>query len=70
MVSEQARMVEDALWAAARALEEQCALSNRLADRFDTRGDAAAAARHRRQADLAARRAETLRATLLPADAG
>jgi len=68
MVSEQARMVEDALWAAARALEEQCALSNRLAERFDTRGDAATAARHRRQADVSARRAETLRSTLFMAD--
>jgi two-component system chemotaxis response regulator CheB len=68
MVSEQARMVEDALWAAARALEEQCALANRIAERFEGRGDAAAGARHRRQAVVAARRATTLRSTLLTDD--
>jgi two-component system chemotaxis response regulator CheB len=65
MVSEQARMVEDALWAAARALQEQSALSMRLAERFEERGDTAGAARHRRQADVAERRASTLRATSL-----
>ena len=68
MVSEQERMVEDALWAATRSLEEQRALAERLAGRFEKRGDAAAAARYRRQADVAARRAVTLREVLQPHD--
>ena len=62
-------MVEDALWAATRSLEEQRALAERLAGRFEKRGDAAAAAaRYRHQADVAARRAVTLREVLQPHD--
>jgi two-component system chemotaxis response regulator CheB len=68
MVSEQDRMVDDALWAAIRSLEEQRALAQRLAGRFEKRGDAAAAARYGRKADVAARRAETLRQVLEPDD--
>ena len=68
MVSEQDRMVEDALWAAVRALEERSAMSRRLAERFELRGDGAGAARCLRQAAVAKRRADTLRATVLADD--
>jgi two-component system chemotaxis response regulator CheB len=68
MATEQDRMVEEALWAAVRALEERSELSRRVAERFEARGDDATAARHRRQTMTAARRTATLRGTVLSED--
>jgi two-component system, chemotaxis family, protein-glutamate methylesterase/glutaminase len=65
MEAEQSKMVEDALFAALRALEEQAALARRLAGRFTARGDRASANRYWRRAEQRAAQAEVLRATVL-----
>jgi two-component system chemotaxis response regulator CheB len=69
LASEQDGMIEDALWAGVRALEERGEFSRRLAARFDARGDTATSARYVRQALAAERRAKTLRETVLGDDA-
>ena len=65
MAAEQARMVEDAVYAALRALEEQASLSRRLAARFRRRGEESLAARHERRAADGIEQARVLRDTLL-----
>jgi len=58
-------MVEDAIYAALRALEEQASLSRRLAARFRSRGEESLAARHERRADDCIEQARVLRDSLL-----
>ena len=65
MAAEQARLVEDALYAALRALEEQASLARRLAERFRRRGEEALARRHDRRADDSLEQAQVLRESLL-----
>lgn len=65
MAAEQARMVEDAIYAALRALEEQASLSRRLAARFRRRGEDSLAARYERRADDCIEQARVLRDSLL-----
>ncbi|HZU20353.1 MAG TPA: chemotaxis protein CheB [Gaiellaceae bacterium] len=56
--------LEKALWSAYRALEEKAAMSRRVARRLAERGRSLSAQRLQRQADGAARQAETLKAVL------
>ena len=53
--------VEDALWAAARALEEKAALGRRLCERARQSDDVEAARRHERISVAASRRAKIVR---------
>jgi two-component system chemotaxis response regulator CheB len=62
--------VEDALWAAVRALEEKAALERRLSQRAQQREDAEAAARHARVSQAADRRAAIVRDVLTAPQAG
>jgi len=65
MAAEQARLVEDAVYAALRALEEQASLARRLAERFRRRGEEGLARRHERRADDSLEQAQVLRVSLL-----
>jgi two-component system chemotaxis response regulator CheB len=65
LLSEQAHSLEDALWTALRALEENAALSRRLAERSAHRGLERSAAHFHEQADQAAQHALTIRQVLL-----
>lgn len=60
----QDNMLEEALWAAVRALEERAEMSEVLAKRLRTRGLAHAAQRLERQAAVARERARTVRQTV------
>jgi two-component system chemotaxis response regulator CheB len=66
LVEEQRDAVERALWTAVRLLQEQAALSVRLADRLD-RGDGRSAGRFRSRAAFAERQAEIIRREVLTA---
>ncbi|HVL06460.1 MAG TPA: hypothetical protein VM388_10760 [Acidimicrobiales bacterium] len=57
--------VEDALWAAVRALEEKAALAKRLSQRAQQRQDAEGASRHARVSRAAERRAGIVRDVLV-----
>lgn len=65
LLDAKAAAVEDALWAAVRALEEKAALAKRLAQRAQQREDLEAAARHARVAHAAERRAGIVRDVLV-----
>jgi two-component system chemotaxis response regulator CheB len=56
--------LEDALWVALRALEEQAALAHRLARQAQDRGQVRVAARFSERRDAAHRRAELIRQVL------
>ena len=60
-----AAAVEDALWAAVRALEEKAALERRLSQRAQQREDAEGAALHARVSHAAQRRAGIVRDVLV-----
>ncbi|HUR23763.1 MAG TPA: hypothetical protein VMZ73_07830 [Acidimicrobiales bacterium] len=60
-----AAAVEDALWAAVRALEEKAALANRLSERAQQREASEEASRHTRVARAAERRAGIVRDVLV-----
>ena len=62
--------MEDALWAAVRALEEKSALAWRLSQRAHQRDDAEAASRHARLSHAAERRAAIVRDVLVAHQAG
>lgn len=64
LVEAKAAAVEDALWAAVRALEEKAALNRRLSERASRRRDGGDAAVHRREASAAERRATVVRQLL------
>ena len=71
LLSEQTDSVEAAMWAALRALEENVALTSRLARRMQDRGHTITAARFENQAREADERAEIIRRVLVtrsPAD--
>lgn len=70
LVEEKAASVEDALWAAVRALEEKAALAWRLSDRDRRRDDGEGASRHRREAHAAERRATVVREVLGAVEGG
>jgi len=61
---EQDAVIEDALWTALRALEEQASLAERVASRAIDRGDLAFADRFRERRDDAVQRAARIRRTL------
>lgn len=61
---EQARLLESALWAAVRTLEDRQILLNRLAARAIERGESASHASFERQARDATRRADLIRAVV------
>jgi two-component system chemotaxis response regulator CheB len=65
----QADGVEAALWAAVRALEDRCALLERMAEQADSRGAARSARSFRRRARDAVNHADAVRATLTDATA-
>src|SRR5262249_17777981 len=65
LLAEQADGLEAALWAALRALEEQAALSNRLAERASHRGHAGSATSFVNQSNDARQHAELIRRVLL-----
>jgi len=65
LVAEQADGLEAALWAALRALEEQAALTKRLAERSTGRGHTGSARSFQNQAEDAHRHAELIRRVLL-----
>lgn len=60
--------VEDALWASVRALQEKAALTRRLAQRAERRGDLVSAEELRREAGAADHRADIVRDILEAAD--
>ena len=73
LLAEQSDGLDDALWTALRALEEQAALARRLADRSAGRGHERSAESFRRQERAATGHAEVIRRVLLaarPADPG
>lgn len=65
LLAEQANALEDALWTALRALEENAALARRLCARAQERGHSLAASRFEVQAAEASQRAEIVRQALL-----
>ena len=65
LLAKQSDGLEAALWVALRALEEQAALSDRMAQRASGRGQAAAATHFRNQAADATQHAEAVRQVLL-----
>ncbi|HUR23133.1 MAG TPA: hypothetical protein VMZ73_04605 [Acidimicrobiales bacterium] len=65
LLDAKAAAVEDALWAAVRALEEKAALGNRLSQRAQHRDDLEGASRHARLARAAERRAGIVRDVLV-----
>jgi two-component system chemotaxis response regulator CheB len=65
LLDAKAAAVEDALWAAVRALEEKAALAKRLSERARHRQDAEGATRHARLARAAERRAGIVRDVLV-----
>jgi len=70
LLAAKALAVEDALWAAVRALEEKSALARRLSQRAQQREDVEAAARHARVSRAAERRAGIVRDVLVAHQAG
>jgi two-component system chemotaxis response regulator CheB len=64
LVAGQDDIVESALWAALRALEERAAMARRMAARFRARGSKTSAARFERQADAAIQQALIIRGSL------
>ncbi len=64
LLDAQSAAMEDAIWAALRALEEKVDLSNRLAERSRRQGQEYSAARFQEQADEGHKRAELLRKML------
>ena len=70
LLDAKASAVEDALWAAGRALEEKSALSWRLSPRAQQRDDSEAATRHARVSRAAERRAGVVRDVLVAHQAG
>jgi two-component system chemotaxis response regulator CheB len=70
LLAEQSEELEAALWAALRALEEQAALTRRLADRGRERGRTALVARFEERAEQAQSRATLIRQALLNEAAG
>jgi two-component system chemotaxis response regulator CheB len=64
LLAGQNEIVEGALWAALRALEERAAMSRRMADRLRRRGTRSSAARFERQADAAVQQALVIRDAL------
>jgi two-component system chemotaxis response regulator CheB len=65
LMADQADGLESALWTALRALEEQGALAQRMADRARSRGHAGVASEYERQVRDATEHAETVRRVLL-----
>ncbi len=65
LLASQSDALEDALWAALRALEESAALAERLSERAGGRGHGLAADRFAQQASDARARAATIRQALL-----
>ena len=65
LLDAKAAAVEDALWAAVRALDEKAALERRLSERAQQREDAEAAALHARVSRAAQRRAGIVRDVLV-----
>ena len=65
LLADQDETLDDALWGALRALEEQAALARRLAVRAREHGHAATIVRFARQEEEAARRADVVRRLLL-----
>ncbi len=65
LLDAKAAAVEDALWAAVRALEEKAALERRLSQRAELREDAEGAALHARVSRAAGRRAGIVRDVLV-----
>ena len=65
LLDAKAAAVEDALWAAVRALEEKAALERRLSQRAELREDAEGAALHARVSRAAERRAGVVRDVLV-----
>lgn len=65
LIAEQSEALEEALWAALRALEESAVLARRLFERARARGHSFAAARFAEQADDNDARAATVRQALL-----
>lgn len=65
LLAEQGQQLEDALWIALRALEENVALAERLAERALARGGVRSAEQFRERAQAARARAEIVRNALL-----
>jgi two-component system, chemotaxis family, protein-glutamate methylesterase/glutaminase len=70
LLDAKAAAVEDALWAAVRALEEKSALAWRLSQRAQHRDDLEAADRHARLSRAAGRRAGIVRDVLVAHQGG
>lgn len=70
LLDAKAAAVEDALWAAVRALEEKAALARRLSQRAQQREEAETASRHARVSHAADRRAAIVRDVLVAHQAG
>jgi two-component system chemotaxis response regulator CheB len=64
LLSQQSQGLEDALWASVRAFEENATLSERMAERSRTLGNAEVEARFRQRAETARRRAHDVRSLL------
>jgi two-component system, chemotaxis family, protein-glutamate methylesterase/glutaminase len=64
LLASQSGVVEGAMWAAIRALEERAAMTRRMAGRFRARGRRVTAERFERQANSAVEQAVTLRRAL------
>lgn len=64
LVAQQSNGLEDALWAAVRAFEENATLADRMAGRSRAMGHAETEARFGRRAETARRRADDIRALL------
>ncbi|HET6765688.1 MAG TPA: chemotaxis protein CheB [Longimicrobiaceae bacterium] len=65
LYSEQAGVVEAAIWSALQVLEERYSMAGRMADRMEQRGQERIAERYRRQAQEAHAHAQVLRRVLL-----
>jgi two-component system chemotaxis response regulator CheB len=64
LLSQQSDGLEDALWAAARAFEENATLSERMADRSRSRGHEEVAMRFQNRVETARRRGQEIRALI------
>src|SRR5262249_48746874 len=64
LLASQSHVVEGAMWAAIRALEERAAMTRRMAGRFRARGRRVSAERFERQANAAVEQAVTIRRAL------